>query len=261
MHPARDSRVRRASQGGAVHYNWNWGVFFQDALAGQGQYWQWLLGGFVWTIVTGLLAWAVALVLGSLVGVLRTTPLRWVAILGDGYVEIFRNVPLIVQMFLWYFVFPEVLPQAASDWVKQDMPLPSFTTAVIALGFYTSARIAEQVKAGINSLPKGQTQAALALGLTRAQAYRYVILPMAFRIIIPPLTSEFMNIFKNTSVALTIGLLELTAQARAMNEYTFAGFETFTAATVLYIILALVVNRGMAWVERNVRVPGYIGGR
>ncbi len=244
-----------------MHYNWNWGVFFQDVLAGEGQYWQWLLWGFVWTIVTGLLAWVLALVLGSLVGVLRTTPLRWLSILGDAYVEIFRNVPLIVQMFLWYFVFPEVLPRAASEWVKQDMPLPSFTTAVIALGFYTSARIAEQVKAGINSLPRGQTQAALALGLTRAQAYGHVILPMAFRIIIPPLTSEFMNIFKNTSVALTIGLLELTAQARAMNEYTFAGFETFTAATVLYIVLALVVNRGMAWVERNVRVPGYIGGR
>ena len=244
-----------------MRYNWNWGIFWEDVAAGTGKYWEWLLSGFGWTIATGLCAWIIALTIGSLVGVIRTTPVRWAAALGDAYVEIFRNIPLIVQMFLWFFVFPEILPESTSLWVKQDMPLPSFTTAVVSLGFYTSARIAEQVRAGINSLPKGQTDAGLALGLTRAQTYRYVLLPMAFRIIIPPLTSEFMNVFKNTSVALTIGLLELTAQARAMNEYTFQGFETFTAATLLYIILAMTVNRGMAWLERNVRVPGYIGGR
>ncbi len=220
-----------------------------------------LSSGFWVTIRLVVISFLIAMGVGTLIAALRVQPVRWLQRVGVVYVEIFRNIPLIVQMFLWFFVFPEVLPESASLWVKQDMPLPSFTTAVLSLGFYTSARIAEQVRAGINSLPKGQTDAGLALGLTRAQTYRYVLLPMAFRIIIPPMTSEFMNVFKNTSVALTIGLLELTAQARAMNEYTFAGFETFTAATLLYVVLALTVNRAMAWLERNVRVPGYIGGR
>jgi len=157
-------------------------------------------------------------------------------------------------------VLPEFLPQAVDRWLKQDLPNPEFVTAVVALGFFTSARVAEQVRAGINSLPRGQRMAAQALGLTLPQAYRHVLLPMALRIIIPPLTSEFMNIFKNSSVALTIGLLELTAQARAMNEYTFQGFETFTAATVLYVIVAFTVNRLMAWIEDRSRVPGYIAG-
>jgi glutamate/aspartate transport system permease protein len=242
-----------------VNYSWNWGVFWEPVAAGDGFYWQWLWGGALWTLATGLLGWIIALVLGTIVGVIRTTPIRPLRILGDAYVEIFRNIPLIVQMFLWFFVVPEILPNPLAMWMKQDMPFPEFTTAFLSLGFYTAARVAEQVKAGINALPQGQRMAAQAVGLTLPQTYRYVLLPMAFRIIIPPLTSEFMNIFKNSAVALTIGLLELTAQARAMNEYTFAGFETFTAATLLYLVIAFTVNRGMAWMERRARVPGFIG--
>ncbi|MFM7578043.1 MAG: amino acid ABC transporter permease, partial [Microcystaceae cyanobacterium] len=152
-------------------------------------------------------------------------------------------------MFLWFFVFPELLPTPWGDWVKQEMPLPEFTTAVISLAFFTSARIAEQVKAGILALPKGQKAAGLAIGLTLSQVYRFVLLPEALRVIMPPLTSELMNIFKNSSVALTIGMLELTAVAKQMNEYTFQGFEIFTVVTILYIGIALIANRGMAWIE------------
>jgi glutamate/aspartate transport system permease protein len=242
-----------------MNYSWNWGIFWEPVAAGDGFYWQWLLEGALWTLVTGLLGWVIALVLGAVIGVMRTAPIRWLAFLGDAYVEVFRNIPLIVQMFLWFFVIPEILPRPIAMWMKQDMPYPEFTTAFLSLGFFTAARVAEQVKAGINALPRGQRMAAQALGLTLPQTYRYVLLPMAFRIVIPPLTSEFMNIFKNSAVALTIGLLELTAQARAMNEYTFAGFETFTAATVLYLLIAFTVNRGMAWLERRARVPGFIG--
>ena len=242
-----------------MNYNWHWGVFFDDVAAGTGKYWEWLLAGLGWTVATAILAWIIALVLGAIVGVMRTTPLKWAAFLGNAWVEIFRNIPLIVQMFLWYFVLPDLLPKAIGNFLKQDLPMPELTTAVWSLGLYTSARVAEQVRAGINALPRGQKNAGLAMGLTLPQVYLYILVPCAFRIIIPPLTSEFMNIFKNSSVALTIGLLELTAQARAMNEYTFAGFETFTAATLLYIIVAMIINRGMAWVERKVRVPGMIG--
>ena len=188
-----------------MHYNWNWGIFFETSPDGVHTYLTTLLMGTGWTLATALAAWALALTLGSLVGVIRTTPYPRLVGLGQAYVELFRNIPLLVQMFLWYFVLPELLPAAAGDWLKQ-LPDASFYTAVVALGFYTSARVAEQVRAGILSLARGQRWAALALGLTLPQAYLYVLLPMAFRIILPPLTSEFLNIIKNSAVALTIGL-------------------------------------------------------
>jgi len=162
-------------------------------------------------------------------------------------------------MFLWYFVLPEVLPGAFGEAMKQ-MPPPwgSFCPALLCLGFYTSARVAEQVRAGIQSLPRGQTMAATALGLTLPQTYRYSLLPQAFRIILPPLTSEFMNIMKNSSVALTIGLVELTARARAIQEFSFQVFEAFTAATLIYVAVTLIVVFGMRYVEKMVQVPGLI---
>ena len=215
--------------------------------------------GLGWTLATALAAWVIALAIGSIVGTLRTTPMPWVVRIGNAYVEIFRNVPLIVQMFLWFFVVPEFLPKALGDWVKQvPPPWGSYIPAVLCLGIYTSVRIAEQVKSGINSLARGQRMAGTALGLTLAQSYRYVVLPQAFRIILPPLTSESMNIVKNSSVALTIGLLELTGRARAMQEFSFKVFEAFAAATVIYLLTNLVVVFAMRALERKVRVPGLI---
>jgi len=240
-----------------TNYTWNWSIFWEEVATGGEKYYQWLLAGLGWTVATSLCAWIIALLLGGGIGVLRTLPQRGLGLLGDTYVEIFRNIPLIVQMFLWFFVFPELLPTTWGDWVKQEMPLPEFTTAVISLAFFTSARIAEQVKAGIFALPKGQKAAGLAIGLTLSQVYRFVLLPEALRVIMPPLTSEFMNIFKNSSVALTIGMLELTAVAKQMNEYTFQGFEIFTVVTILYIGIALIANRGMAWIEDRLKLPGY----
>ena len=242
-------------------YHWNWLIFFEEVGTGGEKYYQWILSGLGWTLATSLSAWVVALILGVVIGVVRTTPVRWLGMIGDGYVELFRNIPLIVQMFLWFFVLPDILPQNLGDWLKQDLPLPEFSTAVVSLAFFTSARIAEQVKAGILSLPPGQKGAGLAMGFTLLQVYRYVLLPTALRIIIPPLTSEFMNIFKNSSVALTIGMLELTAVARQMNEYTFQGFEIFTLVTILYIGVAFTANRLMAFIERQGRIPGYLEGR
>ncbi len=161
-------------------------------------------------------------------------------------------------MFLWYFVFPELLPEEAGMWVKRGIPLPEFWTAVICLGTYTASRVAEQVRAGINAISDGQKQAAMAIGLTQTQVYKYVLLPVSFRTIIPPMTSEFLGIFKNSSLGLTIGVLELTAQTRQIEEYTFQGFEAFTAATVIYIIVTFMVMTAMTVVEKKVAIPGMI---
>ena len=241
-----------------MSYKWNWGIFFQLSPDGTYTYLQLLLFGAGWTITTALLAWAIALSVGAIVGVIRTSPIPWLVRLGNAYVELFRDIPLLVQMFLWYFVLPELLPADLGDWLKQ-LPNASFYTAVVALGFYTSARVAEQVRAGIMSLAGGQRMAALALGLTLPQAYGFVLLPLAYRIILPPLTSEFLNVIKNSAVALTIGLMELTARARAMQEFTFQVFEAFTAATVIYIVINIAVTFAMRRVERRVAVPGMIG--
>ncbi len=241
-----------------MNYHWNWGIFFELSPDASGTYFGTLMVGLRWTLATSLSAWGIALVLGALVGTLRTTPLPWLMRLGQAYVEVFRNVPLLVQLFLWFFVMPELLPEAWGHWVKQ-LPNGSFWTAVVALGFFTSARVAEQVRAGIQSLPRGQMMAGTALGLTLPQVYRHVLLPMALRIVLPPLTSEFMNIIKNSAVALTIGLMELTARARSMQEFTFQVFEAFTAATLIYLVVNLVVVLAMRLIERALAVPGYIG--
>ena len=243
-----------------MNYNWNWGVLLAPEPGGTGTYLYYLVVGLGWTLATALAAWVIALAIGSIVGTLRTTPMPLVVRLGDAYVEIFRNVPLIVQMFLWFFVMPELLPKDLGDWVKQvPPPWGSYLPAVLCLGIYTSVRVAEQVKAGINSLSRGQGMAGPALGLTLGQNYRFVLLPMAFRIVLPPLTSEFMNVIKNSSVALTIGLLELTGRARAMQEFSFRVFEAFAAATLIYLLTNLVVVLAMRALEQKVRVPGFVG--
>jgi glutamate/aspartate transport system permease protein len=229
----------------------------------------WLASGTMWTLVVSVCAWVIAFTVGSILGVLRTTPLRIPRALATAYVEIFRNIPLLVQMFLWYFVVPEVIPKRWGDYLKTELPniveLPfaqfsmlEFAAAVLCLGFYTASRVAEQVRAGIQSLPRGQTNAGLAMGFTLPQVYRFVLLPMGYRIIVPPMTSEFLTIFKNSSTALTIGVLELTAQSRQISEYTFKTFEAFTAATLIYIAITLTVIFAMRWLEGRVAVPGYI---
>jgi glutamate/aspartate transport system permease protein len=247
----------------------DWKVFFEQAPSGGMTYLGWLGSGLLWTLAVSILAWVIAFTLGSVIGILRTTPLRLPRAVATVYVEIFRNIPLLVQMFLWYFVMPEVVPRALGDWLKQDLPnvveLPfaqfslwEFAAAVLCLGLYTASRVAEQVRAGIQSLPRGQSDAGLAMGFTLPQVYRYVLLPMAYRIVIPPMTSEFLTIFKNSSTALTIGVLELTAQSRQISEYTFRTFEAFTAATLVYVVITLAVIVAMRWLEGRVAVPGYI---
>ena len=242
---------------------WDWQVFCKDTIDGEVRpgcfgsngditYLDWILSAWGWTISVAALALLVALVLGALMGILRTTPDRRLVALGNAWTELFRNIPLLVQIFLWYHVLPGLFPVLRG--------LPSFLLVVFALGFFTSARIAEQVKAGIQSLPRGQGYAGLAMGLTLPQTYRYVLLPMAFRIVIPPLTSESMNIIKNSSVAFAVSIAELTMFAMQSQEETSRGVEIYLAVTALYFISAFAVNRVMLFIENRVRVPGMIGG-
>jgi len=231
--------------------NWDWQVFLQDPGGEYPTYLQWMLSAWGWTVSVALLALIVALVLGSLVGIVRTLPDNpWLVRLGNAWVELFRNIPLLVQIFLWYHVIPALIPVMKG--------VPSFILVVLALGFFTSARIAEQVRSGIQALPKGQRYAGMAVGFTTPQYYRYVILPMAYRIIIPPLTSETMNIFKNSSVAFAVSVTELTMFAMQAQEETSRGIEVYLAVTACYVVSALAINRLMAFIEKKTRVPGFI---
>jgi glutamate/aspartate transport system permease protein len=220
---------------------------------GDTTYLHWLLQAWGTGVALALMALAVALAFGLLMGILRTTPTRAFVLLGDAWTELFRNIPLIVQLFLWYFVAPELVPPLKG--------VPGFVLAFVGLGLFTSARISEQVKAGINSLAGGQRYAGLAMGLTLPQTYRYVLLPMALRIVIPPLTSESMNIVKNSSVAFAVSVSELTMFARQAGEETSQPVLIFLAVTLAYFVSAFAINRVMKWVEARVRVPGMIGSK
>jgi glutamate/aspartate transport system permease protein len=230
---------------------WDWQVFFQDTGAGQ-TYFDWMMSAWGWTLLVSGCALVLALVVGSIMGIFRTTPIKALVWIGNAWTELFRNIPLLVQIFLWYHVIPSL-------W-KGLQAVPDFIAVVIALGFFTSARISEQVKAGIQALPRGQRYAGLAMGLTLPQTYRYVLLPMAFRIVIPPLTSESMNIVKNSSVAFAVSITELTFFAMQAQEETSRGIEIYLAVTFLYFISAFAVNRVAAFIEKRVKVPGMIGG-
>ena len=230
--------------------NWDWRVFLNDDGGGR-TYLQWMFDAWGWTLSVAGASWVVAMVVGALVGTLRTLPNSpWLVKLANAWVELFRNIPLLVQIFIWYFVVPKIFPVMKG--------LPSFILVVFALGFFTSARIAEQFRAGIQALPRGQRYAGMAMGFSTAQNYRYVLLPMAFRIIIPPLTSESMNLLKNSSVAFAVSIAELTMFAMQAQEETSRGIEIYLAVTLAYAASAFAVNRICAFVEKRVQIPGMV---
>lgn len=230
---------------------WEWEVFLMDPGGKIPTYWEWLLSAWGWTVSVSVLSLLIALSIGSIIGIFRTLPdSPWLVRFGNVWVEFFRNIPLLVQIFLWYHVVPALIP-AMKD-------VPGFYLVILALGFFTSSRIAEQVRAGIQALPKGQRYAGMAMGFTTAQYYRYVILPMAYRIVIPPLTSESMNIFKNSSVAFAVSVSELTMFAMQAQEETSRGVEVYLAVTACYVVSAFAINRVMAFIEKKTRVPGFI---
>ena len=240
----------------------DWNIFFQPAFDGSGTYLRFLLVGLEWTLLLSITAWVLAFAVGSFIGVLRTLPGKLLPGLGAAYVELFRNVPLLVQLFLWYFVLPDIVP-GFGTWFKQGLNplLQQFISGVLCLGFFTAARVAEQVRSGIDSLGRDQRAAGLAMGLNLVQVYQLILLPVAYRIIIPTLTSEFLNIIKNSAVASTIGLAELSRQSQQLGEFTAHWYESFIAVTLLYGIINVTVMLVARFVERVSRLPGYVGGK
>jgi polar amino acid transport system permease protein len=233
-----------------MKYQFDWAVLWT------GQTGAWLLQGIWVTLQIFALGWLAAVALGVLSGALRTTPIKPLRWLAGGYVEFFRNVPLLVWMFFWYFGMPPLLPQAVQEWLLDHGA--EFWAAVCALGVYHGARFSEVIRAGILSIPKTQLEAAVSTGLTVMQAYRLIIVPIALRLIVPPATNETLNLLKNSSVALTIGVAELTFQTRQIETYTAKAFEALAAGTVIYLALCLAISAIMARIEQRVAIPGMI---
>jgi His/Glu/Gln/Arg/opine family amino acid ABC transporter permease subunit len=234
-------------------YHFDWSVLWS------GQSGAWLLQGLVTTAELSVLAWLIAVLLGVISGALRTlsvAPWCWMA---TAYVEFFRNVPLLVWMFFWYFAVPPLLPGPLREWLFDHGA--EFWAGVCALGVYHGARFSEVIRSGIQSIPKTQLEAAISTGLTISQAYRLILLPIALRLIIPPITNESLNLLKNSSVALTIGVAELTFQTRQIETYTAKAFEALTAGTLIYLLLCITIAAIMAQVERRFAIPGMIAQR
>ena len=233
-----------------MKYQFNWSVLW----SGQSGYW--LLQGLVTTLEISALAWMLAIVLGVLSGALRTVRYRPLRALGTGYVEFFRNVPLLVWMFFWYFGVPPLLPRGVQDWLFNHGA--EFWAGMFALGVYHGARFSEVIRSGIQAIPRTQMEASVAIGLTTFQAYRMVVIPIALRLIVPPLTNETLNLLKNSSVALTISVAELTFQTRQVETYTAKAIEALTAGTVIYLVLCVSIAVIMSRVERRFAIPGLI---
>jgi len=233
-----------------VSYQFKWSVLW----SGQSGYW--LLQGLITTLELSALAWLLAVALGILSGALRTVPFRPLRAAATFYVEFFRNVPLLVWMFFWYFGVPPLLPRGVQDWLFDHGA--EFWAGMFALGVYHGARMSEVIRSGILAIPRTQFEASVAMGLSVWQAYRLVIVPIALRLIVPPITNESLNLLKNSSVALTISVAELTFQTRQIETYTARAFEALTAGTLIYLVLCVSIAWVMSSLERRYAIPGLI---
>ena len=245
-----------------MNYSWNWGVLFQPTGVGDTTYLNWIFTGLGWLFVIALVAWSIAMALGSILGIMRTLPSPAARAIGTAYVTLFRNVPLLIQLFIWFYVVPNFLPEVIRSWWIND--LGANTTALISasigLGLFTAARVCEQVRTGIEALPLGQSNAGYAMGFSTAQLYRYVILPQSFRTILPPLSSELTNCVKNTSVASLVGVAEIISQMKTISEYTQNTIEIYTYVTLIFIVINVCLIAFMNFLEKRLRVPGLIAG-
>ncbi|WP_109441420.1 amino acid ABC transporter permease [Acinetobacter haemolyticus] len=243
-------------------YSWNWGVLWQSTGVGDTTYLNWVVTGLGWLVVIAVVAWTIAMLLGSILGIMRTLPNKTARAIGTAYVTVFRNVPLLIQLFIWFYVFPNFLPAPIKNWWMSD--LGANTTALISasigLGLFTAARVCEQVRTGIEALPQGQINAGYAMGFSTAQLYRYVILPQSFRTILPPLSSELTNCVKNTSVASLVGVAEIISQMKTISEYTQNTIEIYTIVTIIFIVINICLISAMNLLEKRLRIPGLISG-
>jgi glutamate/aspartate transport system permease protein len=233
-----------------IPYEFRWSVLWEPP------HFTWLLDGLLTTLRLAAFSWVFAVFLGILFGAMRTVPFRPLRTLAAAYVEFFRNVPLLVWLFFWYFGAPEVFPEPLRQWfIRHGM---EFWSAVAGISVYHGARMAEVIRSGIQSIPKTQLEAGISSGLSVAQTYRLIIIPVALRLIVPPATNESLNLLKNSSLAMTIGVAELTFATRQIETYTAKAFEAFFAGTVIYLVLCLGIAAVMSRAERKFAIPGLI---
>jgi glutamate/aspartate transport system permease protein len=233
-------------------YEFRWSILWQQP------YGEWMLQGIWTTVKLGLICWIIALFFGIVIGTMRVTPWKPLRFLAAAYTEFFRDIPLLVQLFFWYFAAPRILPHSLEHYLYHEIPNVEFWVVVVGLSIYTSSRVAEQIRAGLQSIPADQMRAALSTGLTHFQMYRYVTIPLAVRIMIPPLTTEFLTTFKNTSLAMTVGVLEITFMSQQIEAYTFHGLEATTGACLVYLAITMVIVVLMGLVEKRLAIPGFI---
>jgi polar amino acid transport system permease protein len=226
---------------------------FDWAIITSGQYFEWIVSGVKVTLQLSVVSIALSFILGLLIAVMRMSQIRPVLWFSHAYLEFFRNTPLLVQIFFWYFGSYKILPEAVNAWMNTLNF--EFAAAVIALTVYTSAFIAEDIRSGVRSIPKEQMEAARSSGFSYLKSMYYIILPQAVRLTIPPLINQFLNLTKNSSLAMTIGVAELTYQARQIESYTFKGFEAFTAATLVYLGLSLIITWLVTLYSKHVLNP------
>lgn len=250
-----------------LKYQFDWSVVLE------GQYHDWLMSGLKMTIKLSTVSIILSFLVGLLIAIMRMSnfkPIRYFAI---AYLEFFRNTPLLVQIFFWYFGSYKILPEKVNEWMNGNYRLefsflPSyindlfnmgsfeFSAAMIGLTIYTSAFIAEDIRSGVRSIPKEQMEAARSAGFSYLGAMFYIILPQAIRITIPPIVNQFLNLAKNSSLAMTIGVMELTYQARQIESYTFKAFEAFTASTLIYLVISLTITALMHLYSVKVLMKG-----
>ena len=237
---------------GLLNYDFDWSVLWREP------YGALMLKGIATTLQLSLVAWILAVIIGGVVGVLRVAPWRPGRFAGMAYVEIFRNTPLLVHLFFWYYAAPLLLPKSGQTWLYDHVPVFAFWAGTVGLGAYTASRVAELFRAGFLAVPHDQYHAAYAIGLNTLQTYRHVVIPFAFRVILPAFTTEFLTCFKNSALAMTIGVMETTHTAYYIDSFTWHGLETTTAASLVYLVIAVVIAVSMSFIEKRIHIPGMI---
>ena len=202
-----------------------------------------LIDGFLNTLYSSIIALFFSLIIGTLMAISQLSKKKWLKRLANAYVEFFKNIPLLIIVMFFYVVVPLY-------WFSID----GFTAGTIGLTIYTSAFIAETVRAGIMGVPKGQTEAGLSTGLTQNETMRYIILPQAFKIVIPPLGNQFINLVKNSSVLAMVTGLDLMYQGDLIASETFNTFDTYILIGLIYLIITLPLTYLMGYIERRLNV-------
>ena len=218
---------------------------FDTALLLSGQYHDWLVRGFVLSLQIAATTWVLAVPLAVLIALLRLAPIAALRAAGAFYVEGIRNVPLLAHLLFWYFGAPELLPEGLKQWLYAGNV--EVVSAVVALTLYTAAYMAEDIRSGIRAIPIVQFEAARALGFGFLATMRHVILPQALRVTVPPLISQTLNLWKDTSIATVIGVAELMYQAAKVESATFRSAEAFAFATAAYLTVSLAITALAAW--------------